>query len=345
MDEKILIIGPDYFGYNESVSKAFSKRNWKTKVINYYEVCPPGLMNTILCRYLSKLGIRYFANKYKEHLNKEILQTVEEFQPDVVMIIKGNNIFRETLEKITKPKKVLWMMDSVFRVEESLNNIDQYDFSFMFEELDVEKLKEMGVTSHFLPMAVDTTNYYPMENERDIDLLFVGRLYDHRVELFTKLINLHKDKNLQIYGNYLHWKMPQRYINYYFKGYNKYFKNQFVQPNELNELYSKSKIALNIHHNQSKNGCNPRTFEILATNTFQLVDENPYIKEVFGEPGYLETYTNEKDMFEKIDYYLKHPEERKKRADKGYRFVVEQHTFDNRIDRIINIMYGTQVEN
>lgn len=341
MAKKLLIIGPDYFGYNESVAKSFQKFGWTAKIINYYEVCPPGIINTILCRYLSKLGIKYFANQYKINLNQEITNIFNEFSPDMVIIIKGNNVFRETIKNMGNSIKVLWMMDSIFRVPESLNNVDLYDYSFMFEESDVERLKSMGIESTFLPMAVDTNNYYPIPNERDIDLLFVGRLYDSRVQLFTELINLQKDRNIQIYGNYLHWKKPMRFINYYFKGFNKYFKNRFVQPDELNKLYSRSKIALSIHHNQSQHGCNPRTFEILATKTFQLVDENPFIKEHFAKHGYLVTYKNDEDLFRKIQYYLdENPNEREEIAERGYHYVTKSHTFDNRVKKILDVIYN-----
>src|SRR5690606_15315194 len=183
----------------------------------------------------------------------------------------GNNVFPETLHEMKDVKKVLWMMDSIYRYPEStLRHVSEYDERFMFEENDVIKLKQEGVQAHFLPMGVDTSNYYYIDNkEKDIDLLFVGKLYDKRIELFTKMIKRFPSLNIQIYGNYTDWKKPSRYINYYFRGYDKYFKNQYVRPEMLNKLYSKSKIALNIHHARSQNGCNPRVFEILATKTFQ----------------------------------------------------------------------------
>ena len=48
------------------------------------------------------------------------------------------------------------------------------------------------------------------------------------------------------------------------------------------------------------------------------------------------TYENAEDLNEKIKYYLSHDEERRMIAEKGKEIVLKNHTFDNRVDTIID---------
>ena len=41
----------------------------------------------------------------------------------------------------------------------------------------------------------------------------------------------------------------------------KHIQNYNIPPSEVNKIYNSTKINLNIHHPQSKEGLNPRTFE------------------------------------------------------------------------------------
>jgi len=343
MDKKVLIVGPKYFGYNESVAYGFNALGWQTEIIDYYEAFPKTVGNFFSYRIFPRLNINYFKNEYIGKLNESILSSIEKEKPDYVLFIKGTFIKKETLEAIKAHSKViLWMMDSIYRYRDAYNNIDYFDAKFMFEESDVKRLKEENIDSIFLPMAADENNYFPMEHtEKDIDVLFVGKLYENRLQMFNRLIKKYPDLNIKIYGQYTALKKPMSFYEYYLTDRKKYFTNSFVSPKELNKLYSRSKIALNIHHAQSQTGCNPRVFEILAAKTFQLVDVNLYIKENFVEKSLLAGYTNEIELFDQIEYYLKHVEERNEIAKNGYANVIANHTFKQRVEVIVNSVEGT----
>ena len=128
---------------------------------------------------------------------------------------------------------------------------------------------------------------------------------------------------------------PKRYIKYYLKGYRKYFKNRFLSPKEVSNLYSRSKICINIHNKQSKEGCNPRFFEIIGTKSFELVDNIEYIQKNFND--YTVIYKDTDDLISKIRFYLKHEQDRECIIDKGYEYISQNHTFINRIEEIISI--------
>ena len=168
---------------------------------------------------------------------------------------------------------------------------------------------------------------------KDIDLLFVGYLNFKRQSLLENLIKDFPKLNIQIYGGYIGLIISKKHFKYYFKGYKKYFKNKEISPSEVNELYSKTKIAINIHDDQSKYGCNPRFFEILGTRTFQLVDNNKFIDEYFSDK--VISYTSYDDLNNKIKKYIDNENLRASIAEKGYQEAINNHTFIQRVKYIL----------
>jgi spore maturation protein CgeB len=99
-------------------------------------------------------------------------------------------------------------------------------------------------------LALDETVYFTIKNhEKDIDLLFVGRLDSKREKILENLVKDFPKLNIQIYGGYVGLIPSKRHFKYYFRGYKKYFKNKNITPSKVNILYSRTKIAINIHHN------------------------------------------------------------------------------------------------
>lgn len=332
---KILIVGPNFFGYNESVSDALKEKGHIVKVFNHYDGYE-GIKNKVLCSKLSKLKITKFKKQYDQKLNDEILEFYNEFNPEIVLVIKGFQILPSTLEKMHKSIKVLWMMDSVYRYPNVLKNIEMYDYRFMFENEDVEKLKQEGIESYFLPLAADKNKYFPQNGiDKDIDILFIGSLYKSRKEMFENLSKDFKDLNICVYGKYTDIKCPISYFKYLNKDIRRVFKNSYVEAKEVNNLYSRAKICINLHHEQSKDGCNPRFYEILASQSFQIVDYNEYIVKNYGDK--VENFKTYDELKSKIEFYLQNEEERKK-SIRNYKEIVDNNYFENRVDLLLDII-------
>src|ERR1019366_6954191 len=103
-------------------------------------------------------------------------------------------------------------------------------------------------------------------------------ILEHLVDDFPGLI-------LRFYGRNVRYREPRtwaRHLRYIAMGLGDIFVNQSLNPVDINRMYSRSKICLNIHHAQSEAGCNPRVFEIMGAGAFQLVDDVPYIKRDLG---------------------------------------------------------------
>ena len=115
----------------------------------------------------------------------------------------------------------------------------------------------------------------------------------------------------------------------------KYLKtNGVILPEKAAELYARSKICLNIHLPAHK-GVNPRTFEIMATGSFQLIDKREDYAGLVPEQD-MAVFRSTEELIEKISYYLAHEDERERIAAHGHAAVLGRYSMEASLNRILN---------
>ena len=97
-------------------------------------------------------------------------------------------------------------------------------------------------------------------------------------------------------------------------------------------MYSCTKVCLNIHAERHKSP-NPRSFEILATDSFLLMDEREYWGCLSHED--CATYANTGELLDKLGYYLENEELRARIARHGYNTVTGKFSMENMLQRIV----------
>lgn len=337
--KKVLIISSPFFDYQISVGKAFKALGYDVRIEIYDEPIHP---------FKGLLKWRHKFAKDKERLRAQsrtkydnyIKQVYDDYQPDVVFSYNGTILLDERLDYFRQKSKVLlWMYDSVLRPDRVRcePHIDHADAVFCFEESDVEYYAKKGKTAYFLPLACDTSVYYPIENKvKDIDILFVATLYTSkkRMQLIQSVIRNFPDKKIVVYG----WYKPfvKNPIKWLFRERRNIFKNVNIPPVKVNELFSRSKIALNIHHEQTFRGANQRVFEASGSGAYQVCDANPYIESLFpnDEVG---LYHNEEEMIEQIRWALDsaNVQERERRAKAAQEIILKDNTFLSRVKQML----------
>ena len=85
-----------------------------------------------------------------------------------------------------------------------------------------------------------------------------------------------------------------------------------------------------------------RLFDALACGTFVISDKIPSAETIFDNS--IITYENIEDLNEKINYYLSHEDERVKIANKGKKIVLEKHTFDKRVNEILEALKKMNID-
>lgn len=336
---KVLISGSNYYGYNNSIGNAFQALNHEVKLSNY----PDDKDFLFLFEQISKnifphnKRFEFSAIEY----NRNLIRNITDYNPDFFLAFKGDLILPDTMRKLKTKLDIttaIWCSDSAIRSKNILDGCKYYDYFFTFEPSDISPLKKYGIEAKFLPMAYDPDNYYKKDLKKGRDIIFVGIIdgYPERVKIFESILVKKKELNFEIWGGT--WYNPLLYYRYKFK--NKILRNHIVimkiGHNKINALYNSSKICMNIHHPQSKDGINPRTFEILGSGGFQISDYKTTMENYFKLDNEICCFTNQKDLFEKIEYYLHNEKEREKIAINGHKTVMKYHTFKNRAINILN---------
>ncbi|MDR1757211.1 MAG: glycosyltransferase [Culturomica sp.] len=335
---KVLIISTAFFGYQDSVASAFANLGHQVVIETYDSPIHP-------FRGLLKWRHKFSCNKVKlrkraaDKYNKYIIGRFDRIRPDLVFILNGEILHAQTLDTFRKQSKVaVWMYDALSRYPDCREHIDHVDAFFCYECEDVKSLSEEGKKAWFLPQACDESVYYIVEGEKELDILFVGNLYKYyrRVRYIKRVIERFRDKKITVYGVYKpYYKNTLKWL---FREKRSIFKNKNIPPSEVNRLYNKARVVLNIHHETQQNGANPKVYEICGSGAYQICDANPYIESIFphGEVG---LYHNEEELIALIDRALTH--DQCENAKKAHEIIYREHTFLHRIENVLKIM-GSQ---
>lgn len=274
-----------------------------------------------------------------KRLNRRLISLASSTNPDLCLVAGGNRILPETVQimKSRKIKTVLWTIDAPRHFQPILAAAPEYDFIFCggteAQELMVRaKIKK----TYWLPFACDPEIHQPVDVNPEekkkwgSDVSFIGSHYPNRAEALEKLA----DFNLKVWG----------------PGWNKLVKDSPLKkrardiqltPKKWTKIISSSPINIVIHFQEGETLCHqaaPRVYEILACRGFLLVDNQKDVQSLFKDRKHLVIFKNTEDLREKITYYLKQPEERKKIASQGYEETVHKHTYLHRLKEMFSVI-------
>ena len=325
--KKILICGHNvYEGYLSSLARAFESqdlhaakfehRNTNVSKLNYPN-------------YFKKTRARLILNK----INKALLDTYTMFEPDIVFCINGEALLQPTIAKLNRRSySALWVVDALKNIKLPLSSVNMFSRVFLFEPSDLETFPQ-GI---YLPQATDDRLYTPLtDTQKTYHVSFVGAGHDIRLPLLEEVAKMCVNNHLRFaaLGTFPAFKKlskRRKYRQRYPYLARSIILNRKLPPYQVNQIYNSSMINLNIHHEQSRRGLNPRTFDIMAARGFQLVDSQPELARYFEEGRDMVTYKNVADLQQKILYYLSHGEARDEIAQKGFKKTLAEHTYKNR---------------
>ncbi|SDD79184.1 CgeB family protein [Sporomusa acidovorans] len=339
---KVLLLGPNYFNYVSSIARALKKLNVTVVTIQYYNDVYQECNH--LQKKLDQLGVTNWKAARLREWNEHISKTARDFKPDVCIVCNGMILTTQTLQNIKQgnAELVLWLLDGLRRNAVFENNLKLYDQCFVYDQQDVAYVtQKYDIPCTHLVSSYDPAIYYPKQNNRDIDICFIGKTTPKRLEILKAVAEYAKAKNRSFvtYGNY--WSTRHYWKKYLFKRrygpLASFVVNTMISPENLADLYRRSKICLNIHIAEH-DGLNPRTFEILGTRSFALVDDKPELSQHFEMGKHLATYCNKNDLLEKIDYYLENTDIREKIMEDGYLYVRDKYDINTTVNRVWNII-------
>jgi spore maturation protein CgeB len=165
-------------------------------------------------------------------------------------------------------------------------------------------------------------------------LSFFGAPYANRVALFEALADL----PLELYGE--GWGQAAGPL----------LKSMVKDGSRLDEaqgfeLFRSSAVNLNLHSSPFHQGIdprgdyvNPRTYEIAACGAFQLVDRRRDLPAAFTEGTEVAAFSTVAELREQLLRWTADPEGRKRLALASRRRVMEEHTYEHRLEAAMRAM-------
>lgn len=196
-----------------------------------------------------------------------------------------------------------------------------------WEELDIQE-------SITLPMSAADSDFHAKFN-RNIqnpicDIAFIGSIHGKNYESRLEMLSWLNDYDLGI------WTISPNAIEI-LKKFNleKNFKGSISRLG-CPEIYSSSLITINTHAHDMFDGGNLGTFEIPGSSGFQVVDY--FNAEWFIDSEEVISYKGKEDLIEKINLYLKNDSKREAIMNKGRMRALKSHTYENRFQKIFQIL-------
>jgi spore maturation protein CgeB len=288
-------------------------------------------------------------NTFVEMISQVVLESVTEKPVDVLICMAQAPVTPRVLVELRKRGiiTVLWFVEDYLRFTYWRETAQFFDFVFTIQKGEcLDAIKKAGAGHvHYLPTACDPAVHTPMtltpeERQRwGSPVSFVGAGYYNRQQVFASLANY----PFKIWGT--EWpgcKPFDRLVQE---------EGRRLSPAEYIKIFNATDININLHSSTERDGVdpfgdflNPRVFELAASGAFQLVDERSYLSECF-EPGReIVTFSSTADLKAKIDYYLAHPDERTRIAAAARERVLREHTYDQRLEQMLSVIYASKYE-
>lgn len=285
--------------------------------------------------------------EYENHNFALLQRAMLEYRPELLFIV-GASLYipfaallqvRELADTL-KCKICCWLVDPLGAL--NADYAQYYDAIYTYEREDCAKIRAAGIRTDYIPIGYNPSYETDSrlaggESDKKYDLVFIGSPYRKRRPYLELLAKAAEQENwrFRVFG--IFWE-----TQYFWKKFSmqlrfpelcRCIENRFVTPAEAAEIYRQSKIVLNLHGNEAT-GCNPRTYDILATGTMEIIDQRKDY-DLFVPGQDFVVFQSPEDLLSKVKYYLNHPAERQTIAQRGHEKVKESRSLKKSIQRIL----------
>jgi spore maturation protein CgeB len=289
---------------------------------------------------------RFLIPYWEMVINKRIDNLLNNFRPDLILVMKGTYLWPKTIKKIKELSKGSLIFcfngDDPFNLSSPgasnrniLDSIPYYDCYLIWTRSLTEPLVKVGAKKvEWLPFGFDPQIHYPtnpsLREQKNFgsDIVFVGNWDAQREKWLKELV----DFDLGLWGeNYWRRRCQDKTLRNRWRAKALYGK-------EMSLALNASKVSLNILRIQNKGNHNMRTFEVPACGAFALAERSEEAKEFFAEDKETVYFSTPEELKDKIHYYLNHEQERKRIAQAGYqRCLKSNYSYLYRAKRIVEV--------
>lgn len=247
------------------------------------------------------------------------IEKIISLKGDLFLFHKGGELadiplpeFIKLLNLLTIPK-VCWYFDKAWDGREIwLETVIPFtDFTFMSDGSFLKRHNfknafylNQGIGNEDMSLGTPKPQY-------ECDIAFVGNVYKDRQQFCNLLLQRYGDKF-------------------------KIFKYSFGR--NLNDLCATAKIIVAPKYPSTEFYWSSRVYMITGSGGFMLHPRLEGLKEEFKDKENIAFYHDMDSLFEKIDYYLAHEDERKEIQKAGHELCTTKYTYSDRVKKILEII-------
>jgi len=291
--------------------------------------------NDGLCRELQKLGEYYEINTSVKGLKHQCVNEARAIKPDFIFmqiqspdIIDARTVYQL---KQTGAKIVNWTGDVRQPIPQWYVEVGAHiDYTLFSNEHDVIEFTRLGLPAKFVQIGYDPEIFTPKGIPTKVaDIIFAGNHYGEHFPLGKFRENIaHTLKrsysSVAVFGsgwNPTGWK-----------------DNGIVSDLELQSaLYRGCKIGVNCSHFDIERYSSDRILRIMGSGAFCLTHHYKGIEKDYVVGEHLATFTDMKDLINKVEYYLNNDTERERIAKAGHEHTLNNFTWAHMVKNIMAI--------
>lgn len=277
--------------------------------------------------HIMQLGYEKFAPNRIGPQEKWLLKVLPSFKPDV-MIALTHAVGEESLLTLQRAGcvNVAWWGDTAANMRNQGLLCYGWDHIFIKDRYAVFKLQTLGLSSSFLPEAMNPMWHKPLYGASNDDVVFAGNTYEYRHFLLRRLLDAGYP-SLKLYGN-----KPPRWADPRITGL---YQQKFVVKEEKSKVFGEAHASINSTSMTEGNSINCRTFEIAGAGGLQLMEYRQAIEDCFDPGKEIETFSSVEELIDKLDRYKIDKAAARSIREQASRRAHEEHTYQHRLAHII----------
>jgi len=318
--------------------KAFESFGYEVHFVDYrgHAFLRPGnLIHRALHRLPKSWEASLHAHAHR-NIDRRILEIARRIKPDLIFASKAKYVSLEVLDELrTIAPTANWYVDMMSNEATIRKVLPHYDFLFNYDRYVIDQFRREGHTNvYHLPWCgyLEKDAQWPENKEYKHNVVFIGSYHPEIFPRDAELSGL-KELGLKIWG----------------RGWGKSALRdcwQGVLPpvaEKIQAVYKESKMAIYYDslYDVPGTGITLRPFEITAAGSMMLGQvARSEFPELFEYGKEVIIFDNPEDLKKKIAYYLGHEDERRNVAKAGFERTRNDHTYYNRVGRILDIVSG-----
>ena len=303
--------------HEEPLSKAFERIGCVVEPFKWYSYFSGKDAGPLWQQIWMKIEYRFSFGLVVEKINKDLVDAVTRFRPDIVLVYRPILISKKTIEKLklvqSNPIVVSYNNDNPFSTiykwyfwRRYKKSIASYDVVFSYRPSNIQAYEVWGARAvYLLPPWFVPEHHYPVKLDVDdqlryqSDIVFIGHYEDDgRINIIKALVK--NGLSVALYGP--EWdnvikKDPVLSMFYPVK---------YLTGAEYNKALCGAKMALVIYSTLNNDVYSRRCFEIPATETMIIAKRTREMEGFFKENVEAVFFDHIDELIEKALYYAEH---------------------------------------